>query len=482
MSRFLSRAPGPRLSGRQSRCFAALVFCAFAIPVAVRFSGFVVRATYRHQIVYNEGWNTYYAHDAATGQPLYGTRPDRMAVNYPPLSFHLVGALGRVLGDFNFAGRVLSLAALLWVAFCAGFTARSISGDPWAGAFAALFCIAWICLFASSNVGVNDPQMLGHSLMMTAVALYVAANGESPLLLAAACVFCCLAGFTKHNLVAFPLAMTLDLLFRSRRKFALWAATAGVTVLLFAALTVWVDGPYPIQHLLSPRRYMVSRATLILGIFLRVFLPGLALSAMWCLSRIRRPMARFLGLALALSMAVGAVFAGGSGVSVNVLYDGILAMTVIAALVLADVSRSAGTGTLRYCAAMVMVPVVFSVGPVRAGISSSAPPREILAERDRVYREDLDYVKSRPGLAICFDLLLCYEAGKPLRYEPFITGELMATGRLDPRRLAAELTDLKYSVIQADGSDSFFPPEMMAALRARYHLDRRSAFSAFYIP
>jgi hypothetical protein len=470
------------LNGRQSRGFAALVFCTFAIPVAVRFSGFVVRATYRHEIVYNEGWNTYYAHDAATGQPLYGARPDRMAVNYPPLSFHLAGALGRVLGDPNFAGRVLSLAALLWVAFCAGFAAQSISGDPWAAAFAALFCIAWICFFAPTNVGVNDPQMLGHALIMTAVALYVAANGEAPFLLAAACVFCCLAGFTKHNLVAFPLAMTLDLLFRSRRKFALWAATAGVTVSLFAALTVWVDGPYAIQHLLSPRRYLVWRATLLLGIFLRAFLPALALSAVWCLSRIRRPMVRFLGLALAISLVAGAVFAGGSGVAGNVFYDGILAMTVIAALVLADVSRSAGTGTLRWCAAMVMVPVVFSAGPVLAGISSHAPRREILAERDRVYREDLNYVKSKPGLAICFDLLLCYEAGKPLRYEPFITGELMATGRLDPRRVAAELTDAKYSVIQAGDSDSFFPPEMMAALRARYHLDRRSALSAFYIP
>jgi hypothetical protein len=482
MSGFLSRAPGPRLSGRLSRCFAALVFSIFAIPVAVCFWGFAVRATYRSEIMYNEGWNTYYAHQAATGQPLYGTRPDRLAVNYPPLSFHLVGALGSVLGDLNFAGRVLSLAALLWVALCAGWAARSLSGDTLAGAFAALFCIAWICFFTPKYVGVNDPQMLAHSMMMTAVAFYVAANGKSPFLLSAACLFCCLAGFTKHNLVAFPLAMTLDLLFRSRRKFALWAATAGVTVSLFAALTLWVDGPYAIQHLLSPRRYLVSRTVFLLGIFLRLFLPALALSAVWCLSSIRRPMARFLGLALAISLVAGTVFGGGAGVFVNVFFDSILAMATIAALILADVSRRAETGTLRWCAAIVMVPMLLSAGPGLAGFFNPAPRREILAERDRVYGEDLAYVRSRPGLAICFDLLLCYEAGKPLSYEPFTDGELMATGRLDPRRVAAELMDLKYAVIQADGSDSFFPPEMMAALRARYHLDRRSALSAFYIP
>jgi hypothetical protein len=474
--------PNARLSARQCRWFAVLVFCTFAIPVAVRFSGFVVRATYRQPILYNEGWNAYYAHDAATGVPLYGARPDRMAVNYPPLSFHLAGALGRVLGDLNFAGRVLSLAALLWVAFCAGFAVRRISGDPWAGAFAALFCVAWITFFVPAYVGMNDPQMLGHAFMMTAVALYVASAGESPVLLAAACVFCCLGGFTKHNLLAFPLAMTLDLLFRSRRRFAMWVATAGVTVALFAAITLWVDGPYAIQHLLSPRGYLVSRATFLSGIFARVFLPALVLCTVWCVRGIRRPMARFLGLALAISLVVGAAFAGGSGVFVNVFYDAILAMAMIAALFLSDVLRRAGTGTLRWSAAMLFVPLLFSAGPVLGGFFSSAPPREILAERDRVYREDLAYLKSRPGLAICFDLLLCYEAGKPLSYEPFITGELMATGRLDPHRVAAELNGLKYSVVQADESDSFFPPEVMAALKARYHMDRRSALHAFYVP
>src|SRR5665647_3859086 len=124
----LNATRNPLLTGRRSRWFAALVFCTFAIPLGVRLSGFVVRATYPQSILYNEGWNAYYAHDAAAGRPLYGARPLRTAVNYPPLSFHLMGALGRVLGDLNFAGRVLSLAALFWVALCAGFVARRISG------------------------------------------------------------------------------------------------------------------------------------------------------------------------------------------------------------------------------------------------------------------------------------------------------------------------------------------------------------------
>ena len=87
----------PRL--RQPLIF--LVCGVLGLPVVARLSDFVSRAAYRQQIMFNEGWNTYHAHSAAIGEPLYAARPDRSAVNYPPLSFHLVGALGRPLGDVN---------------------------------------------------------------------------------------------------------------------------------------------------------------------------------------------------------------------------------------------------------------------------------------------------------------------------------------------------------------------------------------------
>jgi hypothetical protein len=60
-------------------------------------------------------------------------------------------------------------------------------------------------------MGANEPQMLGHALLMTGVLLYVARR-DSTLGLAGACLLCCLGGFVKQSLLAFPLAIALDLL------------------------------------------------------------------------------------------------------------------------------------------------------------------------------------------------------------------------------------------------------------------------------
>src|SRR6185503_960194 len=167
-------------------------------------------------IMFNEGWNTYHARSAAVGVPLYATRPDRSAVNYPPLSFHLVGALGRVLGDINLAGRWLSIVSLVWITLCAALVARQISGDGIAGAFTGLFCLGWFTFFAPTYIGANDPQLIGHALILTALLLYTVGPESTPLV-AGACILCCAAGFVKLNLLAFPAAMSLDVLWRSRR-------------------------------------------------------------------------------------------------------------------------------------------------------------------------------------------------------------------------------------------------------------------------
>jgi hypothetical protein len=110
------------------------------------------------------------------------------------------------------------------------------------------------------------------------------------------------------------------------------------------------------------------------------------------------------------------------------------------------------------------------------------PPPAALAAADRVYAADIAYLKSRPGPAICFDLLLCFQAGKPLVYEHFVTGELIATGRLDPAVIAAELAAGKYVVVQSDQGITFLPPPLLSVLNTRYRIDRESARSVFYVP
>jgi hypothetical protein len=469
------------LTYRRCHWFLVLLLCGFGAPVGVRLAGYITRAMYLPEITFNEGWNAYYAHDAAAGVPLYGKRPDRLVNNYPPLSFHLVGAIAGPTGDVNRIGRIVSLVALCWVALCAAFLARRFSGDAWAGGFAALFCVGWFVFFVPGSVGVNEPQMLAHAVILTGVALYWAGLDSTPML-AAACAICCIGGFVKHTQVAFPLALTLDLLWRSRKRLWVWIAAASVTTAILFALTIRMDGPYFLAHLFTPRRPSASTALVVSGVYLCVFLPAIAISLFWCIPRMRAVPVRFLLTVLAASTVIGVFFTFGSGVAVNVFYEGMIAMSIIAGWVMSDIAKRACAGKASWLPMLVAVPLLVSAGPVVAGFYSSAPPRKTLAEADRIYRQDIAYLVSKPGPAICLDLVLCYSAGKPLEYDPFFSRELIGTGRLDGRIMAGELASQKYSVIQADDSDSYFPTEMMAALKSRYRAERRSGGRTFFVP
>jgi hypothetical protein len=64
---------------------------------------------------YNEGWNAFWADAAMNHRALYGSANPLVANNYPPLSFDLIGAVGRFVGDNVIAGRLVSLISLCLV-------------------------------------------------------------------------------------------------------------------------------------------------------------------------------------------------------------------------------------------------------------------------------------------------------------------------------------------------------------------------------
>src|SRR5215468_7297785 len=49
----------------------------------------------------NEGFNSYFQAAAASGAKVYGSPPEFWYANYPPLSFHIVGWIGKITGDTN---------------------------------------------------------------------------------------------------------------------------------------------------------------------------------------------------------------------------------------------------------------------------------------------------------------------------------------------------------------------------------------------
>ncbi len=54
----------------------------------------------------------------------------------------------------------------------------------------------------------------------------------------------------------------------------------------------------------------------------------------------------------------------------------------------------------------------------------------VLPFQEREFNSAVEFLKSRPGPALCESLLLCCEARKPFEYEPFSVRDQVKTGRI----------------------------------------------------
>jgi 4-amino-4-deoxy-L-arabinose transferase-like glycosyltransferase len=88
----------------------------------------VYRSFLEIEIDSNEGWNAYHAEAAMGRGSLYPSRDRLITNNYPPLSYYIVGALGKLVGDPLITGRVLSLVAVVIIAVCVAIAIRQLGG------------------------------------------------------------------------------------------------------------------------------------------------------------------------------------------------------------------------------------------------------------------------------------------------------------------------------------------------------------------
>jgi hypothetical protein len=436
------------------------------------------RAASRLSFNYNEGWNSYWAGAVLEGKGVYASPPGYTVANYPPLWFHLLASAKGAFGGVNPAGRWIELAALLAAAGLAGFAAARQARSWRAGAVAAPLMVLSVAAVAPQYIAMNDPQMLAHALLLAGVAAYLC-RGESLVWICASAVLCCLGLFVKHTLVAFPSAVILHLALTNRRRAMVWISTAGLTA---ALLTWWIfarDGAYFIPHLVGPRTYSATAAAA--GLLACLYLCGLVtLAGVFAAYRLARNDRRHLFvLMLAFGLVEALAVGGASGVASNVAFDAVFALCMLA-----------GVGS----ASMPNRPLLAAVVPILLGACflpaghpvlhpGAAGKIENLARAERDYTNDLAYVRGIPGPALCEDLLLCYEAGKPLLYEPFNAAEYIRAGRSSAQPVVEDLRAHRYAVLvlERPASDRF-PPEVRAAVEAHYRVERQSAVRVFLQP
>ena len=431
----------------------------------------------------NEGWNAFFTARAMSGLTIYPQAPLLLVNNYPPLSFYLVGLVGSLTGDNILAGRIVSVLSLLVIAANLGLITARRAASPLTGIFIASYFIAVFSVFPGGRFGLDDPQLLGHAVMLTGLSMFWLGGAGFVDMLGAAALMVG-AGLIKHNIVAVPLGVTLWLALFDRKRLGTWLGAAALCAVVAIALCAFIWGAGFFESLLTPRQTTLSKlGTAIL--LLREMAPSLTLFAFLLFyppsgDQDRRKMDGLAILYVLIALATGFFFYIGAGVSSNAFFDVVIGVVLGIGVLL---TRLPGPPART---AMIVALVAGQLLMVTMGL-----PKVLNGSISRQVRQDqadIDYLAAHPGKAICSDLTLCYWAGEEFALDLFNMDQLYTLHKRDPQALFASLRQHDFSMVvldndhAADDSADPFMDAFRQTLLASYRIARRSDRFVFYAP
>jgi hypothetical protein len=370
-----------------------------------------------------------------------------------------------VIGDNIFAGRIISLLAVLVVAANVIQTVRNLGGTAAFGVFAGAL---WIGILSKSYllyVGVNDPQLLAHAVMTTGFTIFTASPGQTRYVAAAAFVMV-VAGFIKHNQFGMPLAITTWLVQHDRRTLARWIAFSSMFLALGFAICGLVYGTAFFAQLLTPRTYSFYNVIILLG-WIQGFVIPLALWVAFVWLAPPQPQFSLISHLLVAGGIVFVVTRSGNGVSINSLLDWVIGASIATGIMLSHLSTSKLShrhGVAVTSAAIVaLLCLRMVVLPSNTTVRLLSDPSIVgnLREHEAAYRSDIAFMRQRPGPTICEDSSLCYWSGHTSLYDPFNAGQAFLTGARNLEALKRNVVAGQYKLLQL-----FEDSQLLEAARA----------------
>jgi hypothetical protein len=495
------------------------VFALLGILTAFHLILPVIRVPFKLEIDYNEGWNAIFCQKAVSGEPIYNHHTEWISVNYPPLSFYIIGASGRLLRDPLVAGRLVSLLSVLAIALGVARFVAARSRDVFASAFAGCFCLGSFAAFATHYVGMSDPQLLGHVFTMGALIIYVLDESilDKPGKLFIVAFLSSLGILTKHTLVAVPLAITADVLFESRKKLLLWLALGSATAAGLALLSFLIEGGEMFAQILRfPRTFSPVKLLMALGLFSLV--NGFPLLAVlpWLRRAWKSRPVRLAGLYAGLGTLLGLCMAGGYGTDVNMFFDGLIGLSLLVGLFLSDADENRVPIFYRRGVMPVMIPAAMILALLCVTVLKFTPADGRDEVRFRIWRpgilrvlqrvqdetlRDAAFVRESEGPVICDSLLLCFLSRQEFVLDTFFVREAVAKGRVDESGLMRLVDRGYFGVIQLEreiGVDNggrgilavvrkrilaeTLTENIKREVAAHYRVSRRSMNGVFYVP
>ena len=417
----------------------AILIWSIAVLAALFLVWPVWRAFFPLEIWGNEGWNAYHADAATRGLQLYPPSDGLTANNYPPLSYYVIGWLGRLFGDPLYVGRAVSLIATLGIGVAAASVVRQFGGTRAARLIAAFWFVATMARFFEYYVGMNEPQLFSLAVMSAGLAWFVRRQRQGRAV-EPAILLMVLAGFIKHNFITLPLVALIWLTFDNWRLGLRATLVGAAAAALGLAICAWIFAPYFIADMLMPRTYHLARALSTIG-RLQFILPAMVLWGIWAWCERRSKPARFTALLIGIALALCLAQKSGAGVDENAQFELIFCIAVGIGLaydgLLRDPLRT-GWPVNRISLLVLGVLIVRLLISSRlefAYVLASPQYRALAAENAAVARAEAVRVAAIPGPIACSNLVVCRMAGKPFVYDHFWITQMIETGMLTWRQV-----------------------------------------------
>jgi len=454
----------------------------------------ITRIQAHYQINYNEGWNAYPQQMVANGGRIFASAPGRQYWNYPPVSFHIVGWLAKVTHDVNLTGRWVSLVAFLALVILTGMTAYRFTRSRRSALFAALWVVIFIGALKSERIGMNDPHMLGMAFIALGFYGYIRSLDDDARWLNISAVATVVGLFTKHTLLAFPVAVGVHLLLTSPKRLKSWIITGAIAAAVLLGATFALDGPHFFEHLAFPRVYSYGFFLANTVWYLLMFQTAIIACLLWCFRTKLRSKEGVLLLAFAAATALSFFFCWGAGADLNHLFDPAVSMALIGAVALPFAVWVSDKVRFRKTALGVLLILPFSLGVLTMlapRVQEDLANAHSIPQMEQEYASAVEFVKARPGPALCEHLLVCLEAGKPEEYDAYEVDQLIKTGKLPEREILKIVDDRYFSTILliSDATHPIAPVErtvfsqaFMTHLLSRYKVAMTTSAYAILIP
>jgi hypothetical protein len=154
-----------------------------------------------------------------------------------------------------------------------------------------------------------------------------------------------------------------------------------------------------------------------------------------------------------MSHCVAFLLAGGDGVDLNICFNALAATVVIFGIALCDIRSESGSIRSNVPSALLSAAVMAAlfVGVlihVPGQLQDNYDRGRVLRARESEFRSAIQFLKARSDRALCESFLLCYEAGKPLEFDPLYVKDQIRIDRLDENEITQLLRTHYFQTVQ----------------------------------